>query len=193
MLQQGQRLDVYRIMSYFQSGGMGEIYLAEELPIGRQVAIKVMRPEAIQYPNSEEARKASQLFRREAEAIAKLNHPYILPLYRFGEETIGGTSLMYMVMPYCEEKSLSDWMYHQGRTNLSPREVAHIVQQAGEALQYAHDRGIVHLDVKPSNFLVRDHAETADRLNLQLADFGIARFTGTSSMSQTVRGSLDYM
>src|SRR5260370_35732989 len=76
MLQSGQRLDDYRIVNFFAGDGMGEIYLAEEVSLGRQVAIKVIRPEAIRYPDSEEGRKVIQLFRREATAIAKLNHPY---------------------------------------------------------------------------------------------------------------------
>jgi eukaryotic-like serine/threonine-protein kinase len=134
-----------------------------------------------------------QLFRREATAIAKLNHPYILPLYRFGESTIDTIPMMYMVMPYCQEKSLTDWMYAHGKTILSPQEVEHILLQAAEALQYAHDQKIIHLDVKLTNFLVRYHADDANKLTLQLADFGVAKFTGTTGMSQSVRGSLEFM
>ncbi len=193
MLQVGQRLDDYKIISYFAGGGMGEIYLAEEVSLGRQVIIKVIRPEAIKYPNSQEARKVIQLFQREATAIARLNHPYILPLYRFGGATIDTNPLMYMVMPYCQEKSLSDWMYTHGKANLSPQEVDYIIRQAAEALQYAHDQGIIHLDVKPSNFLVRYQADDVSSLNLQPTDFGIAKFTATTGISQTVRGSLEYM
>src|SRR5436190_18330055 len=140
MLQVGQRLDDYKIISYFAGGGMGEIYLAEEVSLGRQVIIKVIRPEAIKYPNSQEARKVIQLFQREATAIARLNHPYILPLYRFGGATIDTNPLMYMVMPYCQEKSLSDWMYTHGKANLSPKEVDYIISLAAEALQYSYDQ-----------------------------------------------------
>ena len=84
MLQVGQRLDDYKIIAFLTSGGMGEIYLAEEFLLGRQVAIKIMRPEAMRYPNSDEGRKITQLFQREAAAIARLNHPNILPLYKQG-------------------------------------------------------------------------------------------------------------
>ena len=193
MLQPGQRFDDYRIINFFEGGGMGEIYLAEEVALGRQVIIKVVRPEALKYPESEEARKVTQLFRREATAIARLNHPYILPLYRFGESTIDTHPLIYMVMPYCQEKSLTHWMNAHGKTILSPQEVEHLLRQAAEALQYAHEQGMIHLDVKPTNFLVRYSAEAADKLTLQLADFGVAKFTATIGMSQTVRGSLEYM
>jgi serine/threonine protein kinase len=193
MLQAGQRLDDYKIVGFFAGGGMGEIYLAEEVSLGRQVAIKVLRPEAIRYPDSEDSRKATLLFRREATAIARLNHPYILPLYRFGEATVDGLHLMYMVMPYCQEKSLSDWMQAHRKTVFSPQEVDLILRQAAEALQFAHNQGVIHLDIKPSNFLVRYQTDDASKLNLQLMDFGVARFTATTGMSQTVRGSLEYM
>lgn len=193
MLQPGTQIEDYRIVRLFASGGMGEIYIADETSIGRQVALKVIRPEVIKYPNSEDARKMTELFRREASAIARLNHPDILPLYRFGQAMADGTPLMFMVMPYCEEKSLTDWMYKQNRTTLTPQEAEPIVRQAAEALQYAHDQGIIHLDVKPSNFLVRYGTNDPQRLNIQLADFGIAKFTGTSGVSQTVRGSLEAM
>src|SRR6266516_2130811 len=193
MLQAGQRLDDYRISSFVAGGGMGEIYLAEEISLGRKVAIKVIRPEAVRYPDSEDARKLTQLFQREATAIARLNHPYILPLYRFGQAAIDGNPLMYMVMPYCEEKLLTDWMYAHGNTVLSAQEVGHILRQAAEALQYAHNQGIIHLDVKPSNLLVRYHSNDVGGLNLQLTDFGVAKFSATTGMSQTVRGSLEYM
>ncbi len=193
MLQPGQQIEDYRIVNLFSSGGMGEIYLADETSLGRQVAIKVIRPEVIKYPNSEDARKMIQLFRREASAVAKLNHPDILPLFRFGEATVDGTPLMFMVMPYCEEKSLTDWLYKHNKTTLTAQEAEPLVRQAAEALQYAHDQGIIHLDVKLSNFLVRYPTDDVQRLNVQLADFGVAKFTATSGVSQTVRGSLEAM
>ena len=193
MLQVGQRLNDYEIKGFLTSGGMGEIYLAEEVALSRQVVIKVVRPEAIKYPNSEDGRKVIQLFQHEATAIARLNHQYILPLYKFGGATIDASPLMYMVMPYCQEKSLSDWMYTHGKTILSPLEADYVLRQAAEALQYAHNQGIIHLDVKPSNFLIRYQTDEISKLNLQLMDFGIAKFTATTGMSQTVRGSLDYM
>jgi eukaryotic-like serine/threonine-protein kinase len=193
MLQAGQRLDEYQVIRAFASGGMGEIYLAEEMAVSRQVALKVIRLEAVKYPNSEEARKVMQLFRREATAIARLNHPSILPLFKFGETTSNGESLVYIVMPYCQEKSLADWMDGHGKTIFSPQEANVILKQAAEALQYAHDQRIIHLDVKPPNFLVRYPTNDASQLKLQLTDFGIAKFTATTGMSQSVRGTLTYM
>jgi serine/threonine protein kinase len=193
MLQPGQQIEDYRIVSLITSGGMGEIYLADETSIERAVAIKVIRPEVIRYPNSEDGRRMLQLFRREASAIARLNHPDILPLFRFGEATVDGTPLMFMVMPYCEERSLTDWLYKHNKTTLTAQETEPIVRQAAEALQYAHEQGIIHLDVKLSNFLVRYPTDDVRRVNVQLADFGVAKFTSASGMSQTVRGSLEAM
>src|SRR5437763_11926825 len=193
MLQKGQRFDDYEVVDYFEGGGMGEIYLARELSLGRLVAIKVTRPDIIRYPHTEEAKKASELFRREAGAIAKLNHPHVLPLYRFGKTAINNMPFMYMVMPYCQEKSLADWQLKYGKRILSPQEVDHIVKQAASALQAAHNQGIIHLDVKPSNFLVQEAANSVSQLNLQLADFGVSKLTTSTNMSQNVRGSYEYM
>ena len=193
MLQRGQRFDDYEIIDYFEGGGMGEIYLARELSLDRLVAIKVTRPDIIRYPHTEEAKKATELFRREAGAIARLHHPYVLPLYRFGKTIINNTPIMYMVMPYCQEKSLADWQLKHGKRVLSLQEVEHIVKQAADALQAAHNQGVIHLDVKPSNFLVQEAANSVGQLNLQLADFGVSKFATMGNMSHNVRGSYEYM
>jgi serine/threonine protein kinase len=84
-------------------------------------------------------------------------------------------------------------MYVRGKRILSPQEVDHVLRQVVEALQYAHDQGVIHLDIKPSNFLVRYQTDDISRLNLQLTDFGVAKYTASSGMSRTVRGSLEYM
>src|SRR5881275_3292509 len=91
----------YRILRTIGSGSMGEVYLVEDTRINRQVAIKVIRTETAPYPDQTLSQDAARLFEREAKAIARLNHPNILPLYDFGEEVINGMPLAYMVMPYC--------------------------------------------------------------------------------------------
>ena len=98
-------------------------------------------------------------------------------------------------MPYRAEGSLSDWLRQHGQAGLlSPQDVAHFVGQAASALQHAHDRQIIHQDVKPSNFLLRQRQETPTRSDLLLADFGIACFsTATASASQSIRGTPTYM
>ncbi len=184
----------YRILRQLGSGSMGEVYLVEDTRINRQVAIKVIRTETASYSDSNTTSDAARLFEREARAVAKLNHPNILPLFDFGEEVVNGAPLTYMVMPYCQEGSLATWLQQRGEGNLlSPADVAHFLHQAADALQHAHDNDIIHQDVKPQNFLIRSN-RNAHLPDLLLADFGIAKLTaGTSGASQAIRGTPIYM
>ncbi|HYT35932.1 MAG TPA: protein kinase, partial [Ktedonobacteraceae bacterium] len=131
---------------------------------------------------------------REAQAIAQLDQTNILPLYDSGEQSVDGISLMYMVMPYRQAGSLADWKRtHFGEHPLPLAAVERIVYQASLALQHAHDRQIIHQDVKPSNFLVQGNAEHPSELHLQLADFGVAKVMMMTSESQVIRGTPTYM
>jgi serine/threonine protein kinase len=188
---EGQQIDRYRILRLLGSGGMDDVYLAEDARIEQQVAIKVIRAEVSVQANQE----AAHLFQREAKAIAKLDHPYILPLYDYGEERLGNMTVIYLVMPYRKEGSLTDWLRQHSQAGiLAPQEVIHFIAQAASALQHAHDHQIIHQDVKPSNFLLRHRQETPMRPDLLLADFGIARLaTATASASQSIRGTPTYM
>jgi serine/threonine protein kinase len=181
----------YRRIRPVGSGGMGEVFLMEDTRVSRQVAIKVLRSEVAPYPDSDAAKDAARLFQREAKAIAALDHPNILPLYDFGEEIIDGTTITYMVMPFSSEGSLAGWLRQRTSTGpLSLLDVAYLIEQAAEALQYAHDHQVIHLDVKPSNFLLRSNKKNPERPILLLADFGIARNSATAaSSSRTIRGT----
>src|SRR5947209_2567867 len=195
MLLEGMQLGRYRLLRLLGSGGMGEVYLGEDTHIRRQVAIKVTRAEATPYPNSETAKQAARLFQREVRAIATLDHPYILPLFDYGEQEMEATSLTFMVMPYREEGSLSTWLRQRGeKQTLTPQDIARFIRQAASALAYAHRHQIIHQDVKPSNFLVRSNETNPQLPDLLLADFGVAKFTSASaSMSQSSRGTPTYM
>ncbi|MFL5695069.1 MAG: serine/threonine protein kinase [Ktedonobacteraceae bacterium] len=184
----------YHILRTLGSGSMGEVYLVDDTRINRQVAIKVIRTEGTPYPDADPNRDAARLFEREAKAIARLNHPNILPLYDFGEEVVNGVPLTYMVMPLCPDGSLATWLQQRGPSpQLTLPEVAHFVRQAGDALQHAHDNQIIHQDVKPQNFLLRGN-KSAGLPDLLLADFGIAKLAvGTSGASQAIRGTPIYM
>ena len=149
----------YRRIRLLGSGGMGEVHLMEDTRVGRRVAIKIIRSETGSYPESKEAKDATRLFIREARAIAALEHPNILPLYDFGEEIIDNMTVYYMVMPYCAEGTLIDWQRQRRDATVSMQDIAYIVDQAAAALQYAHDHQVIHLDVKPSNFLIRGNTE----------------------------------
>jgi serine/threonine protein kinase len=181
----------YHFVRSLGGGGMGEVYLMQDLRINRQVAIKVIRSEGASYPDSTAAKEAARLFQREAKAIAALEHPNILPLYDFGEEIRDGMTITYMVMPYCTDGSLASWLrQHKNTEPLTLQDVAHLVEEAADALQYAHDQNVMHLDVKSSNFLLRSNKKNPNRPTLLLADFGIARSSVTvASSSRTIRGT----
>src|SRR5262249_35686563 len=147
----------------------------EDTRITRQVAVKVVRDERQLYPNAEALQREQWLFQREMKAIAQLDHPHILSFHDFGEEPAANGSIIYMVMPYRPEGSLVDWLAQRGSNLLPPQDIGHMITQAASALQHAHDRNIVHRDVKPSNFLVHINADHPTRPDLFLVDFGIAR------------------
>ncbi len=191
----GQRIDRYQLLHIIGSGGMGDVYLAEDTRIQQQVAIKIIQAETSLYITGDAAEDTARHFRREAQAIARLDHPNILPLFGYGEEQLNTITLIYLVMPYRPEGSLLDWTRQHSEGQLLPIEsVAHFIQQAASALQHAHDHNIIHQDVKPSNFLVRARKETPNLPDVLLADFGIARLiTATSSTSQSIRGTPTYM
>ncbi len=188
------QLGHYRLSRLLGSGGMGEVYLAEDLHILRRVAVKVIRSEVVPYPDATSAREANRLFQREARAIATLQHPHILPLFDYGEEHVQEHTFTYMVMPYCQAGSVDMWLrQRQDAYYLAPADVVPIVEQAADALQYAHQQQIIHQDVKPSNFLIRGW-KTPILPDLVLADFGVAKFvSANSSTSQSIRGTPTYM
>lgn len=185
----------YRLLRLIGQGAMGRVYLGEDTRIDRQVAIKVISTEADPYPDDDATKDAVRLFHREAQTIAKLNHPHILPLFDFDEASSDGSTPTYMVMPFCPEGSFKDWLKQRGdRGLLAPRDVVQLVRQAADALQYAHDRGIIHRDVKPANFLIRSNRDNPNCPDLLLADFGVAKITAAATRSsQSVRGTPVYM
>src|SRR5438105_7864598 len=125
MALEGLQLGQYRLLQLIGSGGMGEVYLAEDARINQQVAIKVIKTEASSYPNSDIAKDAARLFQREARAVAKLDHPRILPLFSYGEEIVNGITLTYIVMPYRREGTFAIWLQERRGTDLlAPQDIA---------------------------------------------------------------------
>lgn len=147
----------YRILRLLGRGGMGAVYLARDLTLEREVAIKVVTP-------ASGATGMYDRFRREAKTAAKLSHPNIVPLHAFGE--VEGTP--YFVMGYVRGESLADRMRRDGK--LPEDEVRRILAEIADALDHAHRQGVVHRDVKPDNVLLEDASGRA-----MLTDFGIAK------------------
>src|SRR5947209_7791310 len=103
-------------------------------------------------------------------------------------------TVYYMVMPYCAEGTLIDWQRQRRDATVSMQDIAYIVDQAAAALQYAHDHQVIHLDVKPSNYLIRGNTGNPDRPTVMLADFGLARNTATViNSSRAIRGTPTFM
>ncbi|HVV72800.1 MAG TPA: serine/threonine-protein kinase, partial [Verrucomicrobiae bacterium] len=137
-------------------GGMGIVYKARQKQLNRLVALKVLAP------NKERNAQFSERFVREAQALALLNHPNIVAVYDFGQA--GG--LYFLLMEYVEGLSLRH-MLKSGR--LAPEDALALVPRICEALQYAHERGVVHRDIKPENLLLDENGQ------VKIADFGIAK------------------
>ncbi len=197
MTLEGKRFSHYHILRLIGRGSMGEVYLIEDVQVQRQIAAKVIRLEAL--PDEQETVFTMlRLFWREATAIARLDHPHILPLYDHGEAFIDESHIAYLTMPYRPEGSLVTWLRQRKRNRysrqLTMKQASHVVQQASQALQYAHDHQVMHLDVKPANFLIRSQSKTDEYPDLLLSDFGIARLvSATARDSQQVRGTPIYM
>jgi len=191
---EGQRFSQYFIESLIDRGGMSHVYLAHDLRLNRLVAIKVISM-GIAPLDTDAIDEALRLFQTEAKAITMLDHPHILPLYDYGEEEVDGFVFAYMVMPYRQEGSLAGWVRRRSRRAvLSLQETAHFLEQAADALQYAHDNQIIHRDVKPSNFLIWSNNKRSARPDIQLADFGVVKFMNAiSTPTHTTRGTPIYM
>jgi serine/threonine-protein kinase len=176
----GSTVGRYRILGFLGAGAMGEVYLAEDPHIGRKLAIKTVR--LVGRPAEIEDRKKRLL--REARAAGRLLHPHIVALFDAGE----AEGLLYLVFELVEGIDLAGRL-EQGPP-LTLREVLRIVRQVAEAIDYAHQQGIVHRDIKPSNILI----DNAGRV--KVADFGIAKMSGQSTeltVAGSVMGSPQYL
>jgi serine/threonine protein kinase len=157
----GQALGTCTLRRLLGRGGMGAVYLAQQSRPRRTVAVKVLMP-----GNVLEKKSRTEFltrFRREADAIAALDHVNIMPVYEYGEQG----DIAYLVMPYVNGGTLREVLEKRGALSLD--EAVHIIEQAAAALDIAHAQGIIHRDLKPGNMLF--HADG----RLLLADFGLAK------------------
>ncbi|MFE7457689.1 protein kinase [Streptomyces sp. NPDC057554] len=173
----------YRMTYRLGRGGMAEVYAAEDVRLGRTVAVKLLRSDLAEDPNS----KAR--FTREAQSVAGLNHHAIVAVYDSGEDTVGGQTVPYIVMELVEGRTIRDLLLTAEAP--PPEQALIIVSGVLEALAYSHQHGIVHRDIKPANVIITDSGA------VKVMDFGIARALhgAQSTMTQTgmVMGTPQYL
>jgi serine/threonine protein kinase len=177
----------YHLLSMLGRGGMGEVWLAEDPLLRRRVAIKRLST----YKLDNEAYFAR--FDREARAAAALHHPHILPVHDYGQQQLpGGKFIAYIVMSYVAGGSMEDRLVsvERQKTLLPADEALSYLAQAAEAIDYAHEQGVLHRDIKPANMLLREDS------TLLLADFGLARLasdTDNMTHKSMVLGTPKYL
>ncbi len=180
------QLDMLELLGH---GGMGAVYKARQTKLDRMVALKIIRPETTSDP------AFAERFMREARTLARLNHPGIVAVHDFGEidapDLAAGTSpqsasrtLFYFIMEYVDGANLRQLMQ---AAQLSPELAVNIVPQVCEALQFAHDEGVVHRDIKPENILLDSKGR------VKIADFGLAKIVGRTVDEWTLTGTHQVM
>ena len=177
--------DRYHVLKKLGEGGMGQVYLAEHVKMGRKSALKVMNPGMVKDVD------AISRFNREAANASRISHPNVAAVYDFGETPDG---LIYLAMEFVEGQPLTEMIEHERRAvppSAPPRSCA----RPAEALAVAHDMGIVHRDLKPDNIMI---AKTRDGDDLvKVVDFGIAKAAGNEAQKVTktglVVGTPEYM
>ena len=154
--------DVFTIERELGGGGMSQVFLAQERALDRRVVVKVLHPEL--------AGVNIDRFRREIQVVAQLQHPHIVPVLAAGESK----GILYYTMPYIDGESLRSWLLRESR--LSVEDAVRVLHDVADALAYAHERGVVHRDIKPDNVLV-------SRRHAMVTDFGVAK-----ALTVAVRG-----
>ncbi len=163
----GSIIGHYRIVRLLGTGGTSAVFLAQDIHLQRDVALKLFQP------REGETQDFLRRFAREARVVAQLDFPNILPVYDYGEEQ----NLAYLVMPQMLGGSLRDVL--RTRRILPPQEAVALITPILEALQYAHDRGLIHRDIKPGNILFKANGTP------MLADFGLVKVTSISANDAT--------
>ncbi|MBA2945325.1 protein kinase domain-containing protein [Streptomyces himalayensis] len=173
----------YRLTRRLGRGGMAEVFAAEDVRLGRTVAVKLLRSDLAEDPVS----KAR--FTREAQSVAGLNHHAVVAVYDSGEDQVGGSTVPYIVMEIVEGRTIRDLLINAEAPG--PEQALIIVSGVLEALAYSHQHGIVHRDIKPANVIITNTGA------VKVMDFGIARALhgAQSTMTQTgmVMGTPQYL
>ncbi len=167
----GRMFGNYKFLSLLGSGGMGDVYLAYDTRLSRQVAVKLLSSQP--FDNPERVRR----FQREARTVSALNHPNIITIYDFGREN----GREYIVSEYVEGRTLREFARNR---DLSLNQIADLAIQVADALDAAHAAGIVHRDIKPENIMLRPDGY------VKVLDFGLAKLTERDLDSQVTRSDL---
>ena len=177
----GTKLGDYEIRRLLGQGGMARVYLGHDSALQRDAAVKVADPHFVRDDEREEYRER---FLREARAIARLHHPNIVGVYQFGQ----ANGLYYMAMVFVEGRDLRYLLkdHADAGTRMAPADILRIVTDVADALDYAHQAGVVHRDVKPSNIMVRDDGHAV------LTDFGLVLNVPEGTIGTTF-GSVHYI
>jgi streptogramin lyase/predicted Ser/Thr protein kinase len=174
----GAELAGYRVEWLLGRGGMSVVYLAEDLRLGRKVALKLLAPELA------EDERFRERFLRESRLAASIDHPNVIPIYEAGE----AESVLFIAMRYVDGTDLKRLLAQEG--SLEPARALAFLAQAANALDEAHEHGLVHRDVKPGNILIGAHE------HVYLSDFGLTKQTGSESgITETGQfmGTADYV
>lgn len=176
-----------QILEVLGQGGMGTVFKARQLKLDRLVAVKIIRPETASDP------AFAERFMREAKTLARLNHPGIVSVHDFGEVSLpdpfagsktSGSTLFFFIMEYVEGANLRQLMQS---APISPSLTLGIIQQVCDALQYAHEEGVVHRDIKPENIMLDSKGR------VKIADFGLAKLADQSGEDWTLTGTHQVM
>ena len=172
----GKTISHYKIIEKLGEGGMGEVYLAEDTKLKRQVALKFLSSKSI---SSEEEKSR---FNREAQAAAALNHPNIATIFEIDEHD----GDMFIVMEHIDGQNLKQLVEHGP---LKLRDVIRIASQIADGLYAAHARNIVHRDIKSANIMITAKGQ------VKIMDFGLAKLAGASMLTRegTTVGTVSYM
>ncbi|HXH63861.1 MAG TPA: serine/threonine-protein kinase, partial [Gemmatimonadales bacterium] len=165
--------DRYHVVKKLGEGGMGQVYLAEHVKMGRRSAIKVMNQSMIHDPD------AVARFNREAANASRITHPNVCAVYDFGETPDG---VIYLAMEFIEGEPLTDLIQREGALKI--HRAFNIFRQVADALTAAHDLGIVHRDLKPDNIMLAKGRDGGDIV--KVVDFGIAKAMGGDDAGQKV-------
>ncbi|MGH8764276.1 MAG: serine/threonine-protein kinase, partial [Burkholderiales bacterium] len=157
-----KRIGRYDIERLLGEGAMGVVYEGKDTRLHRKVAVKTILKSAL---DSDSAKEYSMRFRREAQAVARLNHPNIVQVFDFAEEG----DIAYIVMEFVKGRELKH--FFDAKESFELKEVVHIMGELCDALHFAHEAGVIHRDIKPANVMI----DTQGRV--KLTDFGVARIT----------------